>query len=176
MKKLIPVITDRLSGKPNNEKDLWNSEWTISLLDEPDTTVGILRLLKSKVPGEVSISIELDPEFRNHGYGTELFYGMAMFALGPGRMKELFASCKNENRICRRALEKAKFVYRENKDGLDHYSMRKDKSAWTGLYICIGVLGGMILGLLISNLWAGFIIGVLAGLLIGRFLEEKEKE
>ena len=176
MKKRFPVVTDRLLLQPNNEEDFLNGEWTVSLRSEPDKSIGTIGLTRSKVPGEASITVELEPDYRNKGYGSEIFYDMSLFAFGTGKMKELYASCKNENRICERALEKAKFVYRENKDGLDHFSVRKDKSAWTGLYICIGFLGGLILGILISNLVAGMVIGLLAGFLIGRFLDYKDKQ
>lgn len=174
MKKLFPVVTDRLLLQPNNEEDFWNGEWTVSLKSEPDKAIGTLNLTRSKVPGEASVSVELEPDQRNKGYGSEIFYAISLFAFGPAKMKELYASCPNDNRICKRALENAKYIFRENKDGMDHYSVRKDKAAWTGLYVCIGFLGGLILGILISNLVAGMVIGLLAGFLIGRFLDSRE--
>ena len=176
MKKRFPVVTDRLLLQPNNEEDCLNSEWSVSLREEPDKTIGSFKLTRSKVPGEASISVELEPDYRNQGYGSEIFYDMSIFVFGTGRMKELYASCKDENRICKRALEKAKYVYRENKDGLDHFSVKKDKSAWTGLYVCIGFLAGLILGILISNLWLGMGIGLLAGFLTGWVLDAREKQ
>ena len=176
MKKKYPVVTDHLLLQPNNEEDCLNSEWTVSLREEQDKKIGTFELVRSKVPGEASISVELEPDYRNQGYGSEIFYDMSIFLLSTGRMKELYASCKNENRICKRALEKAKFVYRENKDGLDHYSIKKDKSAWTGFYVCIGFLAGLILGIVLSNLWLGMGIGLLAGFLIGRILDAKENQ
>ena len=170
------MVTDHLLLQPNNEEDCLNSEWTVSLREEQDKKIGTFELVRSKVPGEASISVELEPDYRNQGYGSEIFYDMSIFLLSTGRMKELYASCKNENRICKRALEKAKFVYRENKDGLDHYSIKKDKSAWTGFYVCIGFLAGLILGIVLSNLWLGMGIGLLAGFLIGRILDAKENQ
>lgn len=175
-KSRFPLYTEHLSIRPRNEEKIWNEKWDISLKEAESEVIGFMSFEGAKVPGEVPIRVELDEEYRNKGYGSEVFYTMSRFALGFRNIKEVCAACRHDNHLCTRALDKAGYVYREKKDGMEWYSVKKDRSAWTGLYLFIGMFAGLILGIVFSNLWAGTAVGLFAGLVIGQGLDRKENK
>ena len=173
MKPRFPLYSDHLILMPDNEHDIWNEKWTVSLHNSSSDRIGILRFSESKVAGETEVYVELDPAYRDKGYGEEIFYFMAKFAFRFRRIKEICAVCAHDNDKCIHALEKADYVLREHKNGMDYYSKKKPKTAWAGLYIPIGLIAGYLLGILISNLIIGTIIGVSVGVFVGFVLDKK---
>ncbi len=174
MSKLrFPLVTDHLLLQPDDEEKLWNEKWTVRSRDGAQDVIGTLSLAGAKIAGEVPIRVELQEEYRNRGFGTEIFYFMAKFVFRFRDLKEISAVCEHENDKCVHALEKAGYVLREQKNGMDHYSMKKPKTAWTGLYVSVGVCAGLILGVVLSNLWAGLVTGILAGAIVGFVLDRR---
>ncbi len=171
----FPLVTDRLLLQPAEPGGLWNTGWTVRKRDGEQETIGSLYPESLKTPGEIGIRVELEPEYRDQGFGTEIFYAMAKFVFRFRDLREISAVCPHENDRCLRALNKAGYVYREHLDGMDRYSMTRPRTAWTGIYVAVGVFAGFILGIVLSNPVAGFVTGVLAGVVIGILLDNREK-
>jgi uncharacterized membrane-anchored protein YhcB (DUF1043 family) len=53
--------------------------------------------------------------------------------------------------------------------------MKKQKTAWTGVYVFVGLVAGFMIGIVISNLWVGTIAGIVIGIVIGYLMDKKEK-
>lgn len=169
-----PLISDRLVIQPTDEGNIWDEKWNIYLKGTDHESIGHLSFKGRELENEVPINIELDPEFRDKGYGAEIFNYMARFVFRFRTVKEITAICKDDNDLCIRALEKADYVFREHKNGMYIYSMKKSKPIWTGIYLVIGLIAGMFAGMAFANMWAGTAIGVLAGLICGYLLDKKE--
>ncbi|MCR4762658.1 MAG: GNAT family N-acetyltransferase [Lachnospiraceae bacterium] len=172
----FPLVSDHLLFRPEKEEDLWNGSWIVQQRDGTRDTIGSMRIGGSKVPGEVIICVDLAPEYRNRGYGAEIFYFMAKFVFRFRDLREICAVCEHENDRCVHALEKAGYVFREHKDGRDYYSMKRQKSAWAGLYLSVGITAGFVLGIVLSNPWVGTVAGVVTGAFVGLILDSMEKK
>ncbi len=171
----FPLVTDHLLLQPAEAGTLWNTEWSVRKRDGEQEQIGSLFPESGKISGEIGIRLELAPEYRDQGYGTEVFYAMAKFVFCFRDLREISAVCAHENDRCLRALNKAGYVFREHRDGMDCYSMKRPRTAWTGIYVTVGVFAGFILGIVLSNPVVGFVTGVLAGVIIGILLDGREK-
>ena len=92
---------------------------------------------------------------------------------------EVSAETDRENDKCVKALKKAGFVYREGEGRMEKYSITKPKTAWTGLYLFIGIALGLVLGIVFSHVITGLIAGVVIGVSFGASLDlaaKKERE
>ena len=172
---IFPLVTKHFSLVPGDEKRIWEEDWSINLAGDDQTNIGHIHFEDGIYHGEVKISVDMNPEYDKTGYVQEIFYSMARFVFLFKDIREISTVCRHENDHRVRGLEKAGYVLREFKDGSDYYSMKKQKTSWTGLYVIIGMIAGFLIGLLISNLWAGTIGGVLIGTIIGYLLDKKEQ-
>ena len=170
----FPLETRHFIITPGNEKNVLEEEWSVSLNDGDKIKVGSIHFENGILNGEVQMAVELEKEYEKSKYVQELFYSMARFVFQSDNIREISTQCRHENDQRVRGLEKAGYVFRQFKDGIDYYSMKKQKTSWTGLYIFIGLISGFIIGLTISNLFMGTIIGVLSGAIIGILLDKRE--
>ncbi len=138
-----------------------------------ENAVGRLRFEHALYHGELELSLELDPTYDTSGYNAEIYFAMARFVFRFKDVKEISTVCRHEDDHHVRALEKAGYVRRETKDGRDHYSMKKQQTGWTGLYLIIGMCAGFIIGILIGNLKIGTLAGVLIGAIIGYLMDKQ---
>ncbi len=171
---LFPLVTRFFVIEPVNKEKIWEDEWKISMRDEKSRDVGVIRFGDGSFHDELNICVDMDKEYDKEKYTADIFFSIAKFVFGFQNVREVSTSCRHEDDHRLKGLEKAGFVRRETVDGYDHYSMKKQKSAWTGFYVIIGIIAGFMIGILISNLWAGTIAGVLIGSLIGYLLDKKE--
>ena len=172
----FPLLSEHLAFDPSVDEDFWNKPWTVSLRDEPETVIGTVSFAGATIAGEVPINVELKPEFRDQGYGAEIFAFMARWVFRFRNLREVTAVCDHENDKCIHALSKAGYVYREIKGNREYYSIKRQKTGWTGLYVIVGFSAGFMIGLLLTNLWLGTAIGVLAGAITGILLDLREKK
>ncbi|WP_408072304.1 hypothetical protein [Butyrivibrio sp. JL13D10] len=181
---MFPIETKHFYIQPSNEKKLWGEDWAISPKKktnqettnqaEVDTnTVGHLRFEHALFHGELELSLELDATHNTSGYIAEIFFTMARFVFKFKDIKEISTVCRHEDDNYVRGLEKAGYVRRETKDGKDHYSMKKQQTGWTGLYLIIGMCAGFIIGILIANLKLGTLAGVIIGIIIGYLMDKR---
>lgn len=159
---------------PSDDNNLWNGDWIVGL--KSGEQIGKASFAGKKEYGAIPINVELDEQYRNTGYGTRVFRMMVNFAFKINGIYEVTARTDRENDKCVKALEKARFIHRGTDNGVELYSKIKDKTAWTGIYLLIGIIVGMILGIVIGNLPVGMGIGVVACTLIGINMDLRENK
>ncbi len=167
--------------KPTNEEDIWNSKWDIYLkIGGDDTRIGWVSFEGPKEKGTIPISMELLPLYRHRGHGPNVLKMMREWAFLHGNIYEISAECPNDNTDFIHALQKAGFVYREGSSvkagAMERYSVTKQRSSWLGLYILIGVVGGIILGIALGHIWVGFVVAMFAGIVIGISMDAAENK
>lgn len=160
---------------PVDENDLWDKEWIIRGKRD-SKRMGTVSFAGEKARGTVPLSIELEDSYRNRGYGTEAIRMMVDWAFLHRNVYEVTAVTEHENDKCVHALEKAGFVYRRKDGRTEYYSITKPKTSWLGLYVCIGIIVGMILAIVLSSAPIGMAFGMLVCLGIGAGMDAGEKK
>lgn len=174
MKKGYMLNAGQLYIKPENEQDLWEAKWDI-FRKEDNVCIGWVSYEGQKENGRVPISIEILSQYRYKGYGKIVIGVMSDWALLHAKVYEVVAETDKENDAYVFALEKNGFVFRRlNDEKKEIYSKSKQKSAWLGLYIFIGLCIGLALGLFIDNPWAGTSIGLVLGIAVGSSMDARE--
>ena len=169
-----PVLTI----KATDDEDVWNKDWIISLTEE-EKPIGKLSFAGEKVLGTIPIQMELDEEYRNQGYGTRAFIMVVEWLFRFPNVYEVTAVTDRENDKCVKALKKAGFVYRSIDGRMETYSITKQQTAWTGLYLFIGIAIGLVIGIVIDHVIIGTLAGVVIAVPIGLSMDaavRKERE
>lgn len=156
--------------EPTDENDVWNCDWVITNRDDKEQ-MGTVSFAGEKALGTVPIRIELIQKYRDRGIGTEVIRMMVDWAFLHKNVYEVTAVTEHENDRCINALQKAGFVFRDKEGKEETYSITKPKSTWTGLYIIIGFISGLILGIVFENSWLGMAMGIVAGVAAGAILD-----
>lgn len=165
---------------PSNPEDLWESRWDIYLnakefKEKP--LIGWISFAGEKEAGTIPMEIMiLDPDNRNKGYGTEAIRIMSDWAFLHKNIFEITAVSEHENSGYIMALQKAGYVLREATRETEYYSITKQGTSWTGLYLAIGIVVGLVLAFILNNGWVGLGIGVFFCLVIGSSMDIKEKK
>ena len=183
--EIIPVLGEHSpEGSDASAKDaIWDADWKI-MYHEPgelnSTEIGLIRFEGKPVLGKVVISFSVIERYRDRGYASRALKMMRDHLFWRGDIYEIEAKVTLENDPAIHALTRAGFVYRsaENNDGVktETYSITKPKSAWSGLYLFIGLIAGLSLGILMANLLIGLATGVIAGLLTGALLDSRNQK
>lgn len=156
---------------PSREDDLWNSDWIISRKEGEQ--IGTASFAGEKALGVVPVYIEIFEQYRNQGHGTQALKMMVQWAFERKNVYEISAMTTQGNDKGIRILEKAGFVFRRSDGATVEYSIIKQRTSWTGLYLMLGIALGMALGVVSGNLWVGFVIGLVACLSIGATMDGK---
>lgn len=157
--------------EPEDESRVWECDWLVRLIDEPDKVIGRASFAGEKGFGTVPLHVEIVERYRDHGFGTDVFKMMVYWAFLHRDIYEITADCDHENSGAIYAMEKAGFVYRDIKGKTEYYSITKQKTSWTGLYVILGIIVGMVLGIVFSSLWIGLAVGVLVSTIIGAIMD-----
>lgn len=173
---LFPLLTKHFLIQPSDVQKPLESDWTIKLNKDSDDVIGHIHFDEGIYNGEMKITVDLDSMYDKIAFNQEIFYSMARFAFKFVDVKEISTVCRHENEERVKGLEKAGYVRRETVNACDHYSMRKQKTSWTGFYVFIGLIAGFLIGILISNLWVGTIGGILIGIILGYLMDKKESK
>lgn len=163
--------TDTMTITPSNMEDLWESDWIIAFRKGDKEQLGTATFAGEKHLGTIPLYVELLPEYRNRGLGTEIIRMLVNWAFLHKNIFEVVSRAEHENDKGVNALQKAGFVYRGSEGTLETYSVIKGKTAWTGVYVIVGILNGMLLGVVFNNLWLGFVIGIIVSLCIGEIMD-----
>ncbi len=166
-----PLTTEHFQIMPRNTLKPFEDDWLITVPGEPEGSAGSLRFDKGVALGEVAVAIEVMPGYDKEHYIEEIFMEVSGFIFRFRSIKELSTVCRHANSERIHGLEKAGFVYRGDEGDMDHFSIRKRKTSWTGLYLFIGMIAGFIIGVTISNLWVGTFGGIFAGGIIGSVMD-----
>ena len=161
---------------PSNEENLWEEPWDIHVKDGEKEKIGTVSFAGEKARGCVPISIEIpDIHYRNRGFGTQALRLMTEWAFFHRNVFEIETTAEHENSAYIMALQKAGFVYREGTRETEHYSITKQKTSWTALYLIIGIIVGLALGIIVNNGYAGLGVGVFFAVIVGSSMDLKEK-
>lgn len=173
------VKSPKITIVATDDKDIWNADWNIYLTEDEEQKIGTFSFAGEKVLGTIPIHVQLDEQYRNKGYGTEAIAIMTAWAFHFKNIYEVKAETDRENDKCVKALKKNGFVYREFEGRTEYYSLTRPKTAWTGLYLFLGILLGFILGIVFSHIITGMIVGIVIGVSIGLSMDvaaNKERE
>lgn len=168
------IKTDSLLISPTDKKSLWVTPWKVELRKDDKKQIGTVKFEGEAQKGAVSVRIELDEEYRNKGYGTEVFREMVHWAFLHNDIYTVQAVTDHDNDKCINALEKAGFVRRDYDRETEWYTIEKPKTAWIGVYVVIGIYVGLILGIVVRNPALGLFIGMTVCCLIGSIMDNKE--
>jgi len=175
-KNRYTIKTKELRIEPVNPENIWEDDWTVTLLGEKETVIGHASFAGDKERGTIPLWVELESEYVNKGYGTRVFKLMTDFAFNCKNIYEITAITDIDNDKCIYALEKAGFVYRKKEGRNEEYSISKPKSTWLGLYLYLGLLVGMVLVIVLGGSWAGLVIGLVIGAMFGLGMDNQERK
>lgn len=162
--------------EPKNQQDLWNCQWTIFLSQGEWKEIGFASFEGEKALGTVPLDVILKEEYRNQGYGTAAIKMLVDWAFHFHNVYEVTAKAEHENDKAVKALGKAGFILRDVENHTESYSITKNKTSWTGLYVLIGVFIGIILGIVLANPKLGMGIGLVVSISIGIMLDNNAKK
>ncbi len=174
--KLFPLETKHFYIQPQNMERLWGEEWNISTKDGDQQKIGTLQFADEFVNNEAKIDVKLDHDYDKAGFYSEIYFLVAKVLFRFTEVREVATQCRYEDEHHLKGIEKAGFVYRETIDGNKFYSMKKQKTVWTGVYIFLGLIAGFMIGLGVSNLWLGTIAGITIGVIIGILMDKREEK
>ena len=168
---------DKIFIVPSNDDNLWEEPWIIHIKDGEKEVIGWVSFAGEKKAGTVPISIEIpNIHYRNQGYGTQALRLMTEWAFYHRNVFEIQTTAEHENSAYIMALQKAGFVFRDGTRFIENYSIVKQKTAWTGVYLIIGIVAGLILGFVFNNGWAGLGVGVFVAVILGGSMDFKERK
>lgn len=174
------IKSNELRIEPTDETKLYDADWTITYKRKGESVqIGRVSFAGTKENGTIPIEIELIEEYRHRGLGTKALKMMTEWAFFHRHVYEIKAVVPTENDRYIRALERSGFVYRGVENGIETYSIEKQRTGWTGLYLAIGIMVGYVIGFLFNNMRVGLVSGVLLGAAIGGKMDidsNKERE
>lgn len=170
-KKSFYLKSEIITITPSNEEDLWESDWIIAFRKGEKEQIGTASFAGEKLLGAIPLKVELAQKYRNRGLGTEVIKMMVNWAFLHKNIYEVVSRVEHENDKGVNALQKAGFVFRGKEGNVETYSIVKAKTAWTGIYVAVGIIMGLILGLVFNNAWLGFAIGFISCLCMGKILD-----
>lgn len=177
--KRICLKSEIVTITPSNEEDLWESDWIIALRRADKEQIGTASFAGEKLLGAVPLNVELVQRYRNRGFGTEVIRMMVDWAFLHRNIYEVISRVDHENDKGVNALQKAGFVFRDNVENVETYSIVKEKTSWTGIYVVVGIVIGMIMGVVLNNAWLGFAVGLTVCICTGMIMDSgalKERE
>ncbi len=175
-KKGFYLKSEKITITPSNEEDLWESDWVVAFRKGEKEQIGTASFAGEKILGAVPLQVELAQNYRNRGLGTEVIKLMVNWAFLHKNIFEVISQVEHENDKGVNALQKAGFVFRGNEGNVETYSILKAQTTWTGVYVAVGIVVGMILGLTLNNLWLGFAGGMISCLCIGTIMDYNAKK
>lgn len=174
------IKSNELRIEPTDESKLYDSDWNISYKSKGECVhIGRVSFAGTKENGTIPIEIELIEEYRHRGLGTKALKMMTEWAFLHRHVYEIKAVVSAEDDRYIRALERSGFVYRGVAEGMETYSIEKQRTGWTGIYLIIGIFVGFVIGFLFNNMWVGLVCGVLLGAMVGGKMDidsNKERE
>ncbi|MCR4990176.1 MAG: GNAT family N-acetyltransferase [Lachnospiraceae bacterium] len=179
-----PIATDKSDEvKLSDPKvSVWYADWVIFLKESKTekTPIGVIRFDGKPELGKLNITFETEEKYRDRGYMSQALKALSNYLFLHKDIYEIIAVVILDNDPALKALTNAHFVYRrtENHDGVksETYSIIKPASDWSGLYLVIGLIAGLALGIILSNPAVGTITGVLVGFGVGRVMDNRIKK
>jgi len=160
--------------KSEDNKSIWNIEWTGYTREDPARKVGTVSYEGEPKRGRLKLVAEAEPEFKDSREMKTLLKAMVDWTFNQKNAYEIEAVTDHEDDSRIYMLQAAGFVYRDGTRQTDNYSVTKQRTSWTGLYLFIGIIAGFAIGVVIDMMVTGLAIGVFIGIAIGAALDQKE--
>lgn len=162
---------------PTEEKMRWTTEYEIYRREKKQRKelIGKMSFCGEPIHGRIEVKFEIDPEYKNRGYATEALKELTDWAFMQKGVYEIEAYAEHENDAALAVLTKAKYIYRTIDNNIEKYSIIRPKTAWLGLYVCIGFFIGPAIGIVIQNPLLGTVIGMVACILAGMVMDSKDR-
>jgi len=158
---------------PKEAKTVWEVKWKISERRDEKRYVGNLWFNGDPERGAVDMDFYIEPRFRDREYTRDVIRAMVEWVFDKKDLYEINVTADIEDSDKIGVLEGSGFVFRYGNKTIEKYSIVKQRTAWTGLYIPIGFATGIVLGAAINSLVAGICICLVGAILIGAILDAK---
>lgn len=171
-KLLFSNLLEVASNDPDN--GLWSTIWDVSFRKGEQDSFAYIYFEGMPERGAVTLSFYTSAQYSWDSKVADALRLVTDWAFSryPGLYTiDTYIDAESDGFI--RNAERADFVYRSTDEGIEHYSIEKQPTAWTGLYLFIGIIAGMIFGFLFSSMAAGMACGVIIGLLFGAALDNR---
>lgn len=170
-KALYMNLADRAKKDPENA--LFYTYWDVSLKNEEKDSVGGLYFDGPHERGSLLINYEPIQRFTE-----DKIFGLALrrlcdWAFTYEDVYAVHGYCDGTDFTKIRDFERATMIFRGSDKGVEHYSVEKERSSWTGIYLIVGVLVGFIFGFVFQSMAMAMVVGVISGVLVGGSLDFK---
>lgn len=160
---------------PTNQDDIWQCDWDVRL-KKSDVRIGKASFAGEKVYGTVPFYFEIEPEYREKGYGTKVCKMLTNWLFHFTNIFEVEGKVQHENDFAIKTLNASDFVLRYTDKDVDTYSIKKEKTVWTGFYVIVGMILGLAGGFFFGNILLGFVAGVVLSFIVGSGMDLRERK
>ncbi len=160
--------------KPDKENfSIWDIIWEAYEKGGDQKKVATITFLGEPDCGAVELSVKVEDGFKLHSYAKDAVRTMMDWALDQKDIYEVKSTASVDDEVVSDAIQRAGFVYRSKDKEKEYYSVDKQRTAWTALYLIIGFIAGLIIGITIGHMLVGLIIGIVVGVSIGGIMDGK---
>lgn len=165
---IFPVLPE------SGEKNIWKIRWEAFQKKDEKKKVGTISFSGEPELGRTGVIVEPEPEFKDSKEMKTALSAMVSWAFNQKKCYELTAEALHEDDAMVYLLQAGGLVYREGTRTVEYYSATKQRTSWTGLYIVIGIISGLILTVVFDSPYIGMPIGIFAGFAVGAIMDQKE--
>ncbi len=152
----------------------WYAAWAIMLRD--GTLIGDACFKGAPQEGEAEIGYGLDARYRGLGYATEAVCALCEWAFAESNeLYFLMGETDADNAASQNVLKKNGFVPAGEGEEGPRFERERPKSAWSAVYIGVGMCLGVAVGTASNNLAMGIAIGSSMGVALGVALDRKDQ-
>lgn len=163
--------------KPDQENfTVWDIIWEAYERKGEQKKVATLNFAGEPDCGTVELMFSVEDGFKLHAYAKEAVRTMIDWALDQKDIYEVMTKVNSDDEVLVDAILRAGFIFRNHSHGVELYTVDKQRTAWTALYIVIGFAAGLLIGVTIGHMWVGLAIGLLIGTSIGAIMDAKAME
>lgn len=168
--ELLPV-------KPDKEDfSKWDIIWEAYERNNEKRKIATVNFNGEPDCGSVELSVNVEDGFKLHVYAKEAVRTMMDWALDQKDIYEVKCQANAEDEVVIDAVQRAGFIFRNCVHGIDYYTVDKQRTAWTALYLIIGFAAGLLIGVTIGHMVVGLGIGLFVGISIGAIMDAKAME
>lgn len=160
--------------KVEGSKSVWDVVWTGYLKSDSNKKVGTVSFDGAPERGHLHIVVEPEKEYIDSKEMKTMLRALVDWAFNQKGAYEIEAETGHEDDSRIYLLQAAGFIFRNGTKEQDYYSVTKQATSWTGLYLFIGIIAGFGIGLILEMMVTGLLIGVFIGIAIGAALDHKE--
>lgn len=166
---IYPVLSDP------QDKCIWHIIWEAYDKDKEQHKVGTVCFDGEPERGRVSLKVECEDEFVDTREARSMLNAMISWAFNQKGIYVVETVAEHTDYHKVELLQSAGFVYREGTRSIEQYSVIKEPTSWTGLYVFIGFVAGLILVVVFDHIVIGLTLGLFAGVSVGSIMDHNEQ-